>query len=92
MTGIDPGLNPYIDLAVADLAKRLSVDAGKVAVVSATLTRGRIRRLGCPEPGKQYAQVATDGSRSILKVGDKLYRYHAGGSRKPFLCEQTPTI
>jgi hypothetical protein len=87
VTCIDPGLKPFIDIAVADLAKRLSTDAAKVSVVSASLTSWPDSSLGCPQPGQQYAQVATDGSLMILKVGDTLYRYHAGGSRKPFLCE-----
>jgi hypothetical protein len=92
---IDPGLRPYIDIAVADLAQRLSIDAAEISVASATLQQWSDSSLGCPEPGRQYAQVVTDGSLIVLGAGGKEYRYHAGGSRPPFLCEQpakaTPT-
>ena len=84
---IDPGLKPYIDIAVADLAQRLSIGPDEVGVTSATLVAWPDSALGCPEPGLQYAQVVTDGSLIMLTAGDKTYRYHAGGSRKPFLCE-----
>ncbi len=85
---IDPGLQPYIDIAVADLALRLSIDATAVDIVSATLAEWPDSGLGCPQPGMQYAQVSTDGSVIVLRVDDKAYRYHSGGSRTPFLCEQ----
>lgn len=85
---VDAGLIPYVDIAVADLAERLAVDPAEVAVVSATLEVWKDSALGCPKPGQQYAQVATDGSRIRLSVGGKVYAYHAGGSRAPFLCER----
>ena len=85
---IDPGLQPYIDIAVADLAKRLSIDATDVGVTSATLEVWSDSSLGCPQPDQQYAQVETDGSLIVLTANGKTYRYHAGGSRTPFLCEQ----
>jgi hypothetical protein len=85
---IDPGLKPYIDIAVADLAKRLSIDAIGIGVSSATLVQWSDSSLGCPQPGMQYAQSLTDGARIVLNVGGKKYSYHAGGSRTPFLCEQ----
>jgi hypothetical protein len=92
---IDPGLKPYIDIAVADLAQRLSIEASDISVASATLQQWSDSSLGCPEPGRQYAQVVTDGALIMLAAGGKEYRYHAGGSRPPFLCEQpakaTPT-
>lgn len=85
---IDPGLKPYIDMAVADLAQRLSIDAAAITVTSATLEQWSDSSLGCPEPGREYAQAMTDGSLIVLDVNGKTYSYHAGGSRTPFLCEQ----
>jgi hypothetical protein len=84
---VDPGLKPYIDIAVADLAKRLSIDAANVAVTSATLQVWPDSSLGCPQPDQQYSQVQTDGSLIVLTVDAETYRYHAGGSTTPFLCE-----
>lgn len=85
---IDPGLKPYIDIAVADLAQRLTLDASAIEVSSATLVEWPDSSLGCPQPGMQYAQMLTDGARIVLNARGKQYRYHAGGSRMPFLCEQ----
>jgi hypothetical protein len=85
---IDSGLQPYIDIAVADLVTRRSIDASAVTVTSATLVVWPDSSLGCPAPGQAYAQVATDGSLIVLTVDGKRYEYHAGGSRPPFLCER----
>jgi hypothetical protein len=85
---IDRGLQPYIDIAVADLATRLSVDSSAIQVQSAVLKEWPDSSLGCPQPGMQYAQVQTDGSQIVLLAGGKQYRYHAGGSRPPFFCDQ----
>lgn len=84
---IDPGLRPYVDLAVADLARRLGVDAGQIEVDSATLKQWPDSSLGCPQPGMQYAQMLTDGALIVLLHEGKTYKYHAGGSRTPFYCE-----
>lgn len=83
---IDPGLKPYIDIAVGDLAQRLSVGVDQIEVISATLKEWPDASLGCPQPGMQYAQVMTDGALIVLSSGGKSYNYHAGGSRTPFLC------
>jgi hypothetical protein len=84
---VDPGLQPYIDMATSDLAQRLSIDGDQIAVVSAELKTWPDSSLGCPQPGMQYAQVMTDGALIVLRAAAKEYRYHAGGSRPPFLCE-----
>jgi hypothetical protein len=84
---IDPGLQPYIDLAVADLAARQSIDPADITVQAATLEVWSDASLGCPQPGQQYAQVVTDGSLIVLAADGHEFRYHAGGSRTPFLCE-----
>jgi len=86
--GIDPGLLPLVDQAKADLAGRLGVDTGAIAVISGELVEWSDASLGCPQPGMVYAQVPTDGSLIILSHGGAEYRYHTGGSVYiPFLCE-----
>jgi hypothetical protein len=87
--GIDPGLQPYIDLAVADLAARLQREPSAIVTRSAVLIVWPDASLGCPKPGMQYAQVQTDGSQIVLEVDGVAYDYHAGGSTTPFLCEPT---
>jgi hypothetical protein len=87
--GIDPGLQPIIDQAVADLAERLDVAASDIEVVSAVLVTWPDTSLGCPKPGMAYAQVLTDGSRTTLRYNGVDYAYHTGGSvYVPFLCEK----
>jgi len=78
-----------VDIAVADLAGRLHVDAASVTVVSVRPMEWPDRSAGCPQPGMVYPQVPVDGALIELSAGGKVYRYHSGGSRAPFLCENT---
>jgi hypothetical protein len=75
-----------VELARADLAGRLGVPVDEVTLVSATEVTWRDSSLGCPQPGMNYAQVLTDGSRIVLAVGGKQDQYHSGGQRPPFFC------
>jgi hypothetical protein len=76
-----------VEQAKADLAKRLSVDAGEVTVVSAAEVTWRDGSLGCPQKGMYYTQALIPGFRTILKVAGTEYHYHSGSGRAPFLCE-----
>lgn len=40
--------------------------------------------LGCPEPGRLYAQVLTPGYRIVLGAGDERYVYHTSNARAVF--------
>jgi len=73
--------------AVADLAGRLDVPEGEVAVEAVEEVTWRDGSLGCAEQGTMYTQALVDGSRITLRVGDQTFEYHAGGRRTPFLCE-----
>jgi hypothetical protein len=86
--GVDPALQSYVDLAKADLAARVQLPVGgTIDVLTAMVVTWPDASLGCPKPGMAYAQVLVDGSLIVLRAGDKDYAYHAGGSTKPFLCE-----
>ncbi len=85
---IDEGLKPYIDMAVADLARRLGVDPSAVSTLSAVVVVWPDSSLGCPQPGMSYTQVLVDGALIELGAGGVVYRYHSGGSTKPFFCDQ----
>ena len=84
---VPPGLQPLIDKAIADLAARLSLDSADIEIVGAEPVEWRDSSLGCPQPGFQYLQVLSDGMRIELRVQDKIYSYHSGRGRDPFLCE-----
>lgn len=82
-----PGPGLPVDQAKADLAARLGVPVGQVTVVSSAEVTWPDSSLGCPEPGMNYAQVLTNGTRIVLGVDGKEYHYHSGDRRPPFLCE-----
>lgn len=85
----DPGLDPFVKIAVADLAVRLGVAEEEIAALSATLVTWSDSSMGCPLPDMEYLQVLQDGSLIELGYGSKVYRYHTGGDRiTPFLCDQ----
>jgi len=84
---VEPGLQPLVDQAIADLAQRLSIDRETIAVVSAQSVVWSDRSLGCPQPGMMYPQVLAEGFRLELRAGDQAYAYHGGEGREPFLCE-----
>jgi hypothetical protein len=85
---VSPGLQKRIDLATADLAKRLSIDANQIEVIEVKAVVWPDGGLGCPEPGVAYTQVQQEGLLIRLRVGEHLYNYHSGGGRAPFLCER----
>ena len=86
---IDPGVQPQIDLAIADLAGRLGVDRSRIETVSAAFVVWPDKGLGCPQHGMAYQQVQVDGTLVELDVDGRRYRYHSGETRPPFLCERT---
>ena len=92
----EPGLDPFVELAVADLAQRLGVTEASIVPVSSSLVIWPDTSMGCPLPGMQYAQVLQDGSLIELESAGLVYRYHTGGDRvTPFLCDQplaTPPV
>jgi hypothetical protein len=88
---IDAGLQPFITMAIDDLAARLGIDAAEITTLSAVLVVWPNGAMGCPQPGMQYTQVPVDGSVIELGAGGRVYRYHTGGSRTPFLCDQPLT-
>ena len=86
---VDPALSPVVEHARADLAQRLEVSESSITVVSAELVSWPDAGLGCRAPGRMYAQVPTDGSRTILEHGGRRFAYHTGGrTAVPFLCEK----
>ncbi|HEY5643967.1 MAG TPA: hypothetical protein VIS31_13950 [Woeseiaceae bacterium] len=87
---IGPGLQRLVDLAKNDLHTRSGAAKDQMEVIKADFVTWRDRSLGCPSAGYQYAQVLSPGSRIHLRVDGKVYRYHSGGNRSPFLCE-TPS-
>lgn len=79
---------PQVEQARADLAARLDLPPDEIEVVAVEMVVWPDAGLGCPQPGMAYVQVPQDGYRIRLRAGGRLYAYHGGGNRGPFLCEQ----
>ena len=83
---IGPGLQRLVDLATKDLVEKEGIEATQVEVLQAAYVSWPDSSLGCPQPGYQYMQVVTNGSRIVLKVDKQVYFYHSGGNKPPFPC------
>jgi len=85
----NPALQGLVMQAKEDLARRLSVEVDQIELLEVSAVVWPDGGLGCPQPGMVYTQVQHDGALIRLRVGKRIYNYHSGGSRPPFLCEQT---
>lgn len=83
----DPGLRALVEQAQADLAQRLGVAPEAVGFLAFEAVVWPDAGLGCPEPGLAYAQVLMEGYRITLGYAKRVFAYHGGGARGPFLCE-----
>ncbi|MGH8945037.1 MAG: hypothetical protein ACRDVL_02680 [Acidimicrobiia bacterium] len=75
-----------VDQARADLAAHLSVPETDIELISIEAVTWRDGSLGCPEPGKFYTQALVEGHRIVLGYQERVYLYHSGDVRDPFLC------
>jgi hypothetical protein len=84
---IDPMFQPLIDIVQQDLAARLGIATSDIEVIDAQAVVWPNPGLGCPEPGLEYIQVPVDGALVRVQFQGKVYEYHSGGRRGPFLCD-----
>jgi hypothetical protein len=82
----EPPPSRLLDLAVADLADRLGIDAGEIGVVSLDEVTWRNGAIGCPQPGMAYTDALVNGVRIRLLAGEGVYHYHSRGTGEPFYC------
>ena len=69
VTGVDPSLASYVDIARADLSKRLAVDPSAIEVTAAGPVTWTNSAPGCPAPGMSYIDEVIDGALVILRSG-----------------------
>lgn len=81
---------PQVEQAQNDLASRLSITTAEITIIDIQLKTWSDSSMGCPQPGMEYLQVLQDGLLIQLQVDNKIYDYHSGGRRAPFLCETNP--
>jgi hypothetical protein len=78
-------------MAREHLAGELEISSQGVELVGVETVEWSDASLGCPEPGKAYAQVITPGYRVILRVGGGEYEVHTDREgRFAVICETGP--
>lgn len=74
---------------LADAAQKLGVEEEQVAVLSLEEVTFDDSSLGCPEPGRVYAQVVTTGSVVVVGSTRETLEYHlADGAERFVVCAQ----
>ena len=81
-----PDSGPLIAVCKADLAEITGLTEADVSLISVTAAEFSDTSLGCPEPGKSYAQVITPGYIIILQANGKQYEYHTDQHEAIVLC------
>lgn len=78
--------NEYIDMAIKDLSLQKGVSVDRISIKETTKRDWGDSSLGCPKPGKMYAQMITPGYLIVLMFDNSDYFYH-GGLNKVVLCQ-----
>ncbi len=86
-TPSNPALQGLVMQAKEDLARRLSIEVDQIDLVESKAVEWPDVSLGCPEPGKVYAQVITPGYRIVLEAAGEAYEYHSDAQRRVVCCE-----
>lgn len=93
---VSPDARDVVVRAREDLADRLGTSPQAIELVSVESVEWPDASLGCPQPGRTYAQVVTPGFRVILEAEGERYVYHTDREETVVLCEEgsmmaTPT-
>ncbi len=83
---IPPGAASAVELARQQLTSQTGVSSDQIRVVSVTSVQWPTSALGCPQPGRFYAQVVTPGYQIILEAAGRTYEYHSDSGRRVVLC------
>jgi len=73
--------------AKQDLAGRLAIEVNQIGLASVEAVDWPDASLGCPEPGRVYAQVITPGYRIVLETAGESYEYHTDTQQRVLFCE-----
>jgi hypothetical protein len=82
------GAEALVTLAHQDLSRRLGLASEVIRAVLVEAVEWPDASLGCPEPGKVYAQMATPGFRVVLEARGERYEYHTDREQTAALCEE----
>ncbi len=80
-----------VRLATRTLSEHLDIDEASITLDEVMAIDWPNASLGCPEPGRSYAQVIMPGFRVTLTVQDdeRTHRVHVSGTRA-VVCERAP--
>jgi hypothetical protein len=81
--GGDPAMTKEqaVEQAKQAVAARTQLPEAELTLKVATAAEWPNGGLGCPEPGKMYAQVITPGYRVAIEANGRVYDVHVGPSR-----------
>jgi hypothetical protein len=85
-----PAQERALEQAREELATRLSIEKSRIETLEIRTVTWPDAALGCPKPDMAYIQVLQEGLLIRLKTGDRVYEYHSGSDRGPFLCDTPP--
>lgn len=83
-----PPVEKFVSLAIKDLADRLKIETAEVTVVKTAEAVWPNAGLGCPSPGKVYAQGKVPGYQIRLEAGGVEYVYNTDLKGQVLLCPQ----
>jgi len=81
-------LKKIADLAISDLAARLTLDTQSIVMISADTMNWPNSALGCPQPDKVYAQGRVPGFQIKLSAAGKKYVYNTDRTGTLVQCPQ----
>jgi hypothetical protein len=88
MPATAPPVEKFVSISKKDLASRLQIDAGSISLVRTEDVLWPNAALGCPRPGKVYAQGRVPGYRVWLNAEGKEYLYHTDYNGQVILCPE----
>lgn len=78
--------NKFVDLAKRDLASHLNIEIEQITLRETMEIDWPDASLGCPSPGKVYAQGRVPGYKIWLETGGEEYIYHTDLTGQVILC------
>ena len=83
-----PPVEKFVGLAKKDLAASLNFDVAQISLGSTMAMVWPNAALGCPRPGKVYAQGRVPGYKIWLSVGEQEYIYHTDLTGQVVFCPE----
>jgi hypothetical protein len=80
------GLQAQVDWALRDAAQRTRLDISQLRLALAEAVTWSDGGLGCPEPGREYAQVLVSGYRIRISAGSETLEYHGSVRGRTIYC------